>query len=234
MLETTDSQLWAVHVLGPDDIHAAATHADALALCDELNALGLQNNAGKTPGDQRYVIHIAYPTPWPYSAEAHAESLALQRKDETEWAARKAAYKAKVNATGAPDARPVIPEGWRLVPVKITKGMEEAMRETTGALTLFFAGLAWDHLLQAAPTPPLHTEADVRADAQREALEKAEEIAVKQAQVAFDQPCESGQVDPSSGQFECGLKNCLCFERHETAQAIAAGISALKKETING
>lgn len=102
MLETTDNPLWAVHVLGPDDLHAATSHADALALCDELNALGLQNNADKTPGDQRYVIHIAYPMPWPLSPEAHAESLALRRKDEAEWAARKAAYEAKVTATGAP------------------------------------------------------------------------------------------------------------------------------------
>lgn len=100
-LQEPRNDLWAVHVLGPDDIHAAASHADALALCDELNAIGLQNNAGKTPGDQRYVIHIAYPMPWPYSPEAHAESLAQRQADEAEWAARKAAYEAKIKADAA-------------------------------------------------------------------------------------------------------------------------------------
>lgn len=89
MPETPDTTLWAVHVLGPDDIHAAADHADALALCDELNALGLQFNAGHRPGDLGYVIHIAYPLPWPASPGAHAECLALRKKEEAEWFARR-------------------------------------------------------------------------------------------------------------------------------------------------
>lgn len=69
-------------------------------------------------------------------------------------------------------AAPVIPEGWRLVPVELLRfrqpgyGVDPVitMSEAEGLLA---AGLA------DAPPAPLRTEAEVRAEARREALEEA-------------------------------------------------------------
>jgi hypothetical protein len=62
-------------------------------------------------------------------------------------------------------------------------------------------------------------------EARRAALEEAAKIAAKQAR--WDDPCECGAVDPDTGQYECRLKDCICFERHETAHSAAAAIRAL-------
>jgi hypothetical protein len=68
---------------------------------------------------------------------------------------------------------PVIPDGWALVPVEMTKAMKEAVRENGGEQAMLYALAAWNDLLPAAPKPPLRTEAAVRAEARREALEEA-------------------------------------------------------------
>lgn len=75
--------LWCVHVIGPDDIYAEATHAAAVASAAKLNAaLWSRQNA---PDD---VTCFAYADVWPYSAESHAESMRKQADDD---AIRKAA-----------------------------------------------------------------------------------------------------------------------------------------------
>ncbi len=61
---------WCVHVLGPDDVIAAPTHADAVARADALNRAVLGREGA--PND---VMCFAYAAPWPHSQESHAESV---------------------------------------------------------------------------------------------------------------------------------------------------------------
>lgn len=61
---------WCVHVLGPDDILAAPSHAAAEAHAHELNK-AVFGRVG-SPDD---VLCFAYAAPYPYSAEDHAEAV---------------------------------------------------------------------------------------------------------------------------------------------------------------
>ena len=63
--------LWCVHVLGPDDVYAAASHADAVAEAAKLNdALWSRDNS---PDD---VLCFAFADMWPWSDDRHAADLA--------------------------------------------------------------------------------------------------------------------------------------------------------------
>lgn len=62
--------LWCVHILGPDDVHAAPSYLAAATHAHELNkALHRRLNS---PDD---ILCFAYAAPWPHSAESHAENL---------------------------------------------------------------------------------------------------------------------------------------------------------------
>lgn len=63
--------LWCCHVRGPDDVHAAPDYETALAWADGIN----DRFGPHTRKDENYPITRAAPAIWPWSAEAHAESL---------------------------------------------------------------------------------------------------------------------------------------------------------------
>lgn len=63
---------WCVHVLGPDDVHASRTHADAVRKAAALNA-AMARGLASEPND---ILCFAYAAPWPHSAESHTNSLA--------------------------------------------------------------------------------------------------------------------------------------------------------------
>lgn len=62
--------LWCVHVIGPDDVYAESSHAQAVAKADELNRSVWSQD--KAPED---VCCFAYADVWPWSAEEHAAAL---------------------------------------------------------------------------------------------------------------------------------------------------------------
>lgn len=69
---------------------------------------------------------------------------------------------------------PVIPEGWRMVPVEPTDVMMDAgLYQGSHDSEWFHVYSAWKDMVTAAPPAPLRTEAEVRAEARREALEEA-------------------------------------------------------------
>jgi hypothetical protein len=86
------------------------------------------------------------------------------------------------------EAAPVVPEGFALVPAEITKAMKEAVRENGGGQAMIYALAAWGDLLSAAPAAPLRTEAQVRAEARREALDEVQDELISFAE------SQSGEV----------------------------------------
>ncbi len=66
-----DLVLWCVHVLGPDDMYAAPSHAAAVAKAHELN-VSLANRATPVLND---ILCFAYAAPWPYSKQAHERGV---------------------------------------------------------------------------------------------------------------------------------------------------------------
>lgn len=69
--------LWCVHVLGPDDLHAMPTHEAAVVSAREMNHALYSKVVARTDDD---VLCFAYAAPWPHSADAHAGSLAEERR----------------------------------------------------------------------------------------------------------------------------------------------------------
>ncbi|MGB7022334.1 MAG: hypothetical protein WBD73_00915 [Candidatus Acidiferrales bacterium] len=63
--------LWCCHVRGPDDVHASPDYETALAWSDLIN----DRFGPHTRTDENYPITRAAPAIWPWSPEAHAESL---------------------------------------------------------------------------------------------------------------------------------------------------------------
>lgn len=69
--KNADLTLWCVHMLGPDELMAAPSHAEAAQHAAELNAaLHGRSNA---PDD---VLCFAYAAPWPHTPETHSDDLA--------------------------------------------------------------------------------------------------------------------------------------------------------------
>jgi hypothetical protein len=66
LIMTESTELWAVHVEGPDDIVAAKSKEDAEREADNLNNLHLTE--GLIPANAKAIV-------WPYSAEAHAKNI---------------------------------------------------------------------------------------------------------------------------------------------------------------
>lgn len=62
--------LWCVHILGPDDVHAAPSHGAAATHAHELNK-SLHSRVG-APDD---VLCFAYAAPWPHGREDHAVAV---------------------------------------------------------------------------------------------------------------------------------------------------------------
>lgn len=65
--------LWCVAVAGPDELHPAPNHAEAVRRAEALNRYVHRLD---TRGD---VLAFAYAAPWPLAAEAHAARLAQAR-----------------------------------------------------------------------------------------------------------------------------------------------------------
>jgi hypothetical protein len=61
--------LWCVHVLGPDDVHAAPSYEEADARAREFNMLA------HVGGTSEHILCFAYAAPWPHGADGHAEGL---------------------------------------------------------------------------------------------------------------------------------------------------------------
>lgn len=64
--------LWCMHILGPDDVHAAPSRAHAEKAAAALNAL----HAAREEQSEHDPKVEAVVAPWPHSAESHAESVA--------------------------------------------------------------------------------------------------------------------------------------------------------------
>jgi hypothetical protein len=79
-------RLWCMHVIGPDDVHAAPDQQTAQAWADELNASIARRMSEMEPDEDTPSVR-AEAAEWPWSPEAHAENLA---KGLAERAAREA------------------------------------------------------------------------------------------------------------------------------------------------
>lgn len=66
-----DSTLWAVHISGPDDIHAAPSHEEATARAAQINEW---YSARENKSENDPLLEAAV-TPWPYDAATHAADL---------------------------------------------------------------------------------------------------------------------------------------------------------------
>lgn len=64
-----EPDLWCVHILGPDDLHAAPSKAYAEVASD------LHNRSFADLSVKQDVVCKAVVAPWPYSAESHAEDV---------------------------------------------------------------------------------------------------------------------------------------------------------------
>lgn len=63
---TSDSVLWCLHVIGPDDVHPAPSEAEARRAAKVMN-----EHYKDTP-------EISFEAaPWPYSAETHADDVSM-------------------------------------------------------------------------------------------------------------------------------------------------------------
>ena len=69
--------LWCVHVLGSDDVIAAPDRAAAIRRAANMNVV-IEREAAKHPGDDNFPDVKCVAELWPWSAEAHADSLARE------------------------------------------------------------------------------------------------------------------------------------------------------------
>lgn len=71
LLDAARSQvLWCMHVLGIDEVHAAASYDDAQRMVDDMTAA--LADRGLLGGD---VMLLPIVAPWPHSAESHASAV---------------------------------------------------------------------------------------------------------------------------------------------------------------
>jgi hypothetical protein len=68
--------LWCMHVLGPDDLHAARSYDDAQRMVDDLTAHLVAR--GYIGGDVFILPIVAV---WPYSAQQHAAAVEAAAKE---------------------------------------------------------------------------------------------------------------------------------------------------------
>jgi hypothetical protein len=74
-----DTSLWCVHVIGPDEVHAAPSFEAAERVAVRANE---RYRKGNDPASADYVLLRFVVALWPHSADSHAESAA---KWEAEW-----------------------------------------------------------------------------------------------------------------------------------------------------
>lgn len=87
--------LWCMHVVGPDDVHAAPDFWMALAWATEINAaLGKRAVVENWAADEHMPHTYAVPARWPWSAELHAEDLAKGLAERKTHEARRRAAEA--------------------------------------------------------------------------------------------------------------------------------------------
>lgn len=79
------SDLWCVHVIGPDDVMAAPDYDTALRRSYAINEALFKARKGR-PLDENDPLIIAHPDKWPWSEDRHTVDLAKQ--DAIERAAR--------------------------------------------------------------------------------------------------------------------------------------------------
>lgn len=86
----------------------------------------------------------------------------------------------KTEAPSAPDARPVIPEGWKLVPEDATEIMINAALSVDWASDGDERGIAhnvYHSMVAAAPAAPLRTETEVSRRTRNETLQESAAVA---------------------------------------------------------
>ncbi|MCP4410171.1 MAG: hypothetical protein GY807_21000 [Gammaproteobacteria bacterium] len=70
-----DLTLWAVHIIGPDEILAAPNHAVA-----EIHARELNKAVHNRVSWDDEILCFAYAVPWPHSADDHAKAVKKGQK----------------------------------------------------------------------------------------------------------------------------------------------------------
>lgn len=83
--------LWCVHVIGPDEVYAEPSHADAVRRAAELNRQTHEMVKARYPEDNTILL-FAYADVWPWSREQHAQAMKEEAEQE---AARKKALAEK-------------------------------------------------------------------------------------------------------------------------------------------
>jgi hypothetical protein len=74
------TELWCIHIPGPDDIHAARDREHAEQMANVHNAfMRRQFLRGWSENDPPFEGCLALVAPWPWDAAAHAEDLALEK-----------------------------------------------------------------------------------------------------------------------------------------------------------
>lgn len=63
---------WCVHILGPDDVIARRSHAEAVKAADALNRINLLR-----PGVTIGTVFFAYAAPWRYGETSWRDNLPM-------------------------------------------------------------------------------------------------------------------------------------------------------------
>lgn len=74
----TSDTLWAVHAVGPDELHPAKSFAEAARAANRLNGWSLRTNP---PEDDDYVMLWFNVIEWPYDAETHVGYIVDRKPD---------------------------------------------------------------------------------------------------------------------------------------------------------
>jgi hypothetical protein len=145
-----DDTLWCVNVLGPTDVHACRSRAEAFRFALWLNLSYLR--LYEDPHPLAPVVQ-AVVAPWPHSPESHAEDLVRRDREERRWAADPKAALVALAIEVIPGLQDTITEeldAWRdwsnelseLVPEDCPVGNPEGDQESI--LTAWFTHLTAD------------------------------------------------------------------------------------------
>lgn len=164
--------LWCMHILGPNEVHAAPDFWTALAWASELSA-AIAGRAIKEnwAADDNYLNTQAVAARWPWSAEEHAKCLTKELAERAAHEAKRAALSTGNEEPGREGAIPAIGYG-------TTPEQQEAFRQK-----------------YLSPTPPVSPEPDSRAGVERvrdvaDALKAAETMIAAAYRVSGTAPSE--------------------------------------------
>lgn len=73
--KNAERALWAMHILGPDDVIPMPSYAEALRQCDALN-----RSVWSREGAPDDVLAFAIPAVWAWTKDEHAEALARHKR----------------------------------------------------------------------------------------------------------------------------------------------------------